>query len=227
MNGNGIMKLKLKQEQDVHAQQHWQGNIWGEDGVVCQGLFKLLSTLITARKSAPTWKHKFLVLTGIVQIYLIIRSGYSLEHMNAGQLDILASASRGLRQHKHAIKCGKLGLSRLSTDGNEKIDHTTHMLLLKGLMRDHDAVRAADQPGSRVHDYFAELRNHFEDCEYDPPEQKIRICRALAWFTNKYSARDYGYGDAKRYVAQALTLAQLLGAKDQEDAIKREFEQLL
>ena len=215
----------MNQKQDTHVQQHWQGNIWGEDGVVCQGLFKLLSTLITARKSAPTWKHKVLVLAGIVQIYLIIRFGYSLEQMNAGQLDILASASRGLRQHKHAIKCGQWGISRLSMDGNGRIDHTSHMLLSAGLMRDHDAVYAADQPGSKAHYYFTELRSHFEDGEYDPPEQKIRILRALAWFTNKYSARDFT--DAKEYVALALTLAHLLGAKDQEDAIKREFEPLL
>ena len=217
--------MKLKQVQDADARKHWQGKIWGEDGVVCQGLFKLLSTLITARKSAPTWKHKFLVYFGIVQIYLMIRSGYSLERMNAGELDVLASASRGLRQHKHAIKCGEWGISRLSMDGNGRISHTSHMLLVSGLMRDHDAIYAADQPGSKAHYYFTELRDHFEDGEYDPPEQKIRIYRALAWFTNKYSARDYS--DAKGYVAQALTLAHLHGAKDQEDAIRREFPHLL
>ena len=215
----------MKQVQDEDAQKHWQGKIWSEDGVVCQGLFKLLSTLITARKSAPTWKHKFLVVTGIVQIYLMIRSCYLLERMNAGQLDILASASRGLRQHKHAIKCGELGLSRLSTDGNARINHAAHMLLLAGLMRDHDAVYAADQPGSKAHYYFTELRKYFEDGEYDPLEQKIRILRALAWFTSKYSARDFT--DAREYVARALMLTQLLRAKDQEDAIKREFEHLL
>lgn len=215
----------MTQQQDAHAKQHWQGEIWGEDGVVCQGLFKFLSTLITARKSAPTWKHKFLVITGIVQIYLSLRFCYSLERMNAGQLDILASASRGLRQHKHAIKCGEWGVSRLAVDGIGKIDHTSYMLLLAGLMRDHDAVYAADQPGSKAHYFFTELRSHFEDEEYDPIEQKIRVYRALAWFTNKYSARDYI--DAKGYVADALTLAILLHAKDQEDALRREFAHLL
>lgn len=215
----------MKQQQDAHAKQHWQGDIWGEDGVVCQGLFKFLSTLITARKSAPTWKHKFLVIAGVVQIYLILRYCYSLERMNVGQLDILASAGRGLRQHKHAIKCGERGIFLLSMDGKGKIDHTSHMLLLAGLIRDHDAIYSADRLRSAAQDYFVVLRMHFEDDEYDPPEQKIRILRALAWFADKYSARDYG--DAMRYVAQALTLAQLLGAKDQEDAIRWEFAHLL
>lgn len=202
----------------AHSAKHWQGKCWGEGGSVCGGLFALLSTLYAAVKSAPTLTRRLLVLCGIVQIYVVVRTCYELEHLSAGQLDVLASVGRNLKQHRHAILCATLALGKSP-------NFSDSMLLLAGLMRDYDAMCPADQPGSKSHYCFFTLRASHEEEEYDPPEQKIRVKRALAWFANKYPAREHC--DAKQYARDALALANQLGASDQADAVKKEFGHLL
>ena len=90
---------------------------------------------------------------------------------------------------------------------------------------DHDALYGADQPGSRAHALWMELRANINKGEFDPPEQKIRILRAMAWFANKYPSS--GKRDAREYAREALRLARLLGATDQELAVTSEFSLLL
>lgn len=204
-----------------HKAKHWEGKYWGEEGAVCAGLFALLSTLISAMKSAPSKTHKFFVGAGIVAIYVALRSSYDVLLLSPNQLDVLASASRGLKQRKHAIRVAEIAIN-LNAD---KVCFTSKMLLLAGLMRDHDAIYAADQPGSRAHWYFTELRSSFRLGVYDAPEQEIRILRALAWFTNKYPARNHS--DAMRYARAALALAMKLGATDQANEVRREFGHLI
>ena len=206
-----------KQQQDSHSRKHWDGPHWGPNGAVKEGLFKLLSTLIAARKSAPTRFHKLGVVAGITLVYLVIRFGYELEDHTGDELDILASAARGLRQRKFAITCGELVLLL------PHISFTTNMLVLAGLMRDYEALFPAKKGHQEVGLYFRQLADHFNEDEYDPPEQRIRILRALAWFTDKYGSKQ----EFTAYIIEAVVLSKTLGAADQLDAIKREFPQQL
>jgi hypothetical protein len=206
--------------QTPHQQDHWAGRdrVWNkQDGTVKVGMFIFLSTLYAAVKSAPSRKHKLLLLAGIGLLYLCIRSCYSIEDHDANQLDILATVSRKLRLHKFAIRCGELGLRQADAT------FTCRMLLRAGLMRDHDAICASDKGGDGKDD-FTYLCEHYEDEEYSPPAQKIRILRGMAWYANKYSGKNKS--EAWGYADRAYQLAVRLGAFDQADAVDREFGHL-
>lgn len=203
-----------QQQQDSHSRKHWDGPHWGPDGAVKEGLFRFLSTLITARKSASTGWHKFGTLAGIVLIYALLRLGYELEDHNVNELDILASASRGFKQRQFAIKCGEAALRGLAP-----IPITSYMLIVAGLMRDHEALCPLRRGGQESGRYFSDLKAAWNVVTFDPPEQKIRILRALAWFTNLYGSKQ----EFAAYIIEAVVLSKTLGAADQLDAIKHEF----
>ena len=86
-------------------------------------------------------------------------------------------------------------------------------------MRDHEALFPLRQGGQESWKYFNDLKAAWNVVTFNPPEQKIRILRALAWYTNKYGSPE----ETITIVGTALTLARELGANDQLDEIKREF----
>jgi hypothetical protein len=206
-------------KQDAHARKHWEGQYWGPNGAMREGLFKFLSTLYSSYKSAPTWRHKALVVLSVAVLFVVIRCGYTVKDHSVSELDVLASVANQLGFRRFAIRCGEAALSR-----NEE-NFTERMLLLAGLMRSHASPfhRKAATPLQQK--YFSELAESFDDGEYDPPEQKIRILRALAWFTDVHGEADKL--QTRLCVAYACSIAQHLGARDQYEAIRREFPHIV
>ena len=199
--------------QDTHAKKHWQGNYWGANGAVKEGLFKFLSTLYSSLKSAPSRRHKLAAFLGVLALYMTLRTCYKLADHTANELDVLASVSRRLGQRTFAIECGETAIEA------EGVMSPSYPLLLAGLMRDHEALFPLKKGGQESGRYFNQLRSVFQIFEFDPPEQKIRIFRALAWFTAMNGSKK----ETSDFVKEALTLANSLGAEDQIRAIVEEF----
>ena len=102
-----------QQQKDSHSRKHWDGPHWGPNGAVQEGVFKLLVTLNTAVKSAPSRKHRYLAYLGIVILFWVIRLGYEAEELNPDQIDVLASvASKLPGSSNFAIKMREYGLTR-------------------------------------------------------------------------------------------------------------------
>ena len=199
----------------AHKKKHWDGHYYGPHGALKEGVFKLLSTLYSAAKSAPSRMHKVLVLVGILTCYAILRLGYKVCDHTPDQLDVLASVARRIGLRHFAIKCGELALT------HKDVSFTSRMLLLAGLLRDHSLMRKKFD--LRSFNCFLSLVDNLNAEAYEPPEQKIRVLRALAWYVNREDDPD-PYGKEKLYFAKlALECARSLGAEDQIQEILREF----
>lgn len=193
-----------------------EGRYFGAEGAICEALFTLLAALYEGRSLASSRTAKFCTFMGNFVLYVVVRIAYDPQELHPDQLVVLTSVGREFKQYSHSIHCGEYGLKKQAF-----VPFTTEMLLVAGLMRAHDALYAANKPGSPAYHYFCELREQFDRDEYEPLEVKIHILRALAWFTYKYPAREYI--DAKKYAGDAMTLAVLLHDEEQIALINREF----
>lgn len=199
--------------QNAHARKHWEGNYWGGRGAVKEGMFKFLSTLYSAFKSAPTIRHKFFVVSGIVTIFVILRLCYKLEDHTPDELDVLASVARRLHCYRFAVSCAECALK------DPNITFTTMALLQVGMMRDCVSLRK-----TKFAQNLYELNINVLDMgRYSPPEQKIRILRALAWYEAAHGMEK----EARDHAVIGLVLAKKYNAEDQAQAIREEFDGLI
>ncbi len=215
-----------------YAVQRQHNKYWGDGGAVCAALFVLLFTLERAMESTSSKKHKFFTGVGIALLYGVIRMSYEVRALSPEQLGILASVSRRLRFHHHAIFCGETGLGLIQKSWRDLMlnpmqgyTFTSQMLIIAGLVRDYDAIHSAYLPDSKAHHYWAQLRQWWDTKDYTPPETQIDILCTLAWISNKYPTLKHS--DARWYAQKAFHLAQHLGAYDQVARITREFWDLL
>jgi hypothetical protein len=194
----------------LHQEQHWRGDYWGERGAVCRGLIQILSTLYSASKSASTFKRKLGVLIGESVLYVVVRTLYRTEKLSPSSLDALASVSRRFRRPRHAIRCALVALESNPT-------FTTRMLLVAGLVRDFSAIGDA----TRAEECFCILMRERSTKAYNPPQQEIRVLRAMAWYTK--NSREETFALSEVYVRQAFALARMYDARDLEYVLTQEF----
>ena len=197
----------------IEADKHWRGMYWEKDGAVVNGLFRFISTLYSAFGSAPSKKLKLLSGVVLLSTYVFARIGFRLDQFSPGQLDILATLSRCLRSHRHAIRCGK---EALENSADQSVQ--TRLLIGIGLAEDCAFVGERDIAA----EYLVFVGKSVSILEQNG--QKIRVLRGLAR-VERMLGISY---ESKAHAREAARLAFLLGdiAGDQLVKLKKEWPEL-